>query len=29
MNTWIDTVIVYLMMGFGMFAAFSLACLPS
>lgn len=29
MNTWLDTVIVYLMMGFGMFAVFSLACLPS
>jgi hypothetical protein len=29
MNQWIDTVIVYLMMGFGMFAVFSLACLPA
>jgi hypothetical protein len=29
MSSWIDTVIVYLMMGFGMFAVFSLACLPS
>jgi hypothetical protein len=29
MNQWLDTVVVYLMMGFGMFAVLSLACLPS
>jgi hypothetical protein len=29
MSTWLDTVIVYLIMGFGMFAVLSLACLPS